>query len=103
MCFSTILCIKDHKTVELGKEAEGPKTRSVCRAKNCLTIRLSHILSLILKDLVPDNDSHYDSTKDLIAKIVIINKRNDVNPRWKVRSLDIAALYPPLDILSVLI
>ena len=35
---------KDHKTVPAGREAEGPKTRGVCGAKDCLTMRVSHVL-----------------------------------------------------------
>ena len=89
---------KDHKTVELGKEAERPKTRGVCGGKDCLTMRLSHILSLILNELVPDNDTHCDATEVLLAETEIVNKRNDVNPRWKAGGLDIEALYPSLDI-----
>ena len=59
---------KDHKTVEVGREAEGPKTRGVCGARDCLTMRLSHLLSLILKELIPHNDTHCDSTEDLLAE-----------------------------------
>ena len=89
---------KDHKTVEIGKEAEGPKTRGVCGAKDCLTMRLSHLLSLILKELIPYNETHCDSTEDLLAEIEKVNTSNNVNSRWKVGSLDIEALYPSLDI-----
>ena len=88
---------KDHKTIEIGKEVEGPKTRGVCGAKDCLTMRLSHTLSLILKELIPENDTHCDSTEDLLAEIENVNN-NEVNPNWKVGSLDIEALYPSLDI-----
>ena len=89
---------KDHKNVEIGKEAEGPKTRGVCGARDCLTMRLSHVLSMILKELVPHNDTHCDSTEDLLAEIETLNNTAEVNPRWKVGSLDIEALYPSLDI-----
>ena len=40
---------KDHKSIELGREIEGPKTRGVCGARDCLTMRISHLLSEILK------------------------------------------------------
>ena len=89
---------KDHKTVEIGKEAEGPKTRGVCGAEDCLTMRLSHLLSLILKELIPQNETHCDSTEDLLAEIEKVNTTGNVKPRWKVGSLDIEALYPSLDI-----
>ena len=88
---------KDHKTIEPGKESEGPKTRGVCGAKDCLTMRLSHTLSIILKELIPDNDTHCDSTEDLLAEIETLNNQS-VNPNWKVGSLDIVALYPSLNI-----
>ena len=89
---------KDHKTVPAGREAEGPKTRGVCGAKDCLTMRVSHVLSLILKELIPHNDTHCDSTEDLLAEVERINNSNNVNSRWKIGSLDIEALYPSLDI-----
>ena len=72
---------KDHKTVEIGKEAEGPKTRGVCGAKDCLTMRLSHILSLILKELIPHNETHCDSTEDLLAEIEKVNNTKNVKRR----------------------
>ena len=89
---------KDHKNVEVGREAEGPKTRGVCGARDCLTMRLSHLLSQVLRELIPHNDTHCDSTEDLLAEIEKVNNTNRVNPRWKVGSLDIEALYPSLDI-----
>ena len=76
---------KDHKTIGLGKESEGPKTRGVCGAKDCLTMRLSHTLSIILKELIPDNDTHCDSTEDLLAEIETLNNQSVI---WKVGSLD---------------
>ena len=88
---------KDHKDVEIGKETEGPKTRPVCGAKDCLNMRLSHTLSLILKELLPDNSTYCDSTEDLLAEIENLNN-DEVNTNWEIGSLDIEALYPSLDI-----
>ena len=56
------------------------------------------MLSQIIKELVPHNDTHCDSTEDLLAEMEKVNNTNRVNPRWKVGSLDIEALYPSLDI-----
>ena len=61
-------------------------------------MRLSHMLSLILKELIPHNDTHCDSTEDLLAAIEAINNNRSVKRLWKVVSLDIEALYPSLDI-----
>lgn len=52
----------------------------------------------ILKELIPHNDTHCDSTEDLLAEVERINNSNNVNSRWKIGSLDIEALYPSLDI-----
>ena len=57
----------------------------------------AHTLSIILKELTPDNDTHCDSTEDLLAEIETLNNQS-VNPNWKVGSLDIVALYPSLNI-----
>ena len=89
---------KDHKPVEVGREAEGPKTRGVCGARDCLTMRLSHLLSQVLKELIPQHDTHCDSTEDLLASIEMCNNEGNVKAGWKCGSLDIVALYPSLDI-----
>ena len=75
---------KDHKTVEVGKEKEGPKTRPVCGAKDCLNMRLSHTLSLILKEILPDNSTYCDSTEDLLAEIENVNIAG-VDSNWQLR------------------
>ena len=56
------------------------------------------MLSQVLKELIPHNDTLCDSTEDLLAEIETINNSDNVNPRWKIGSLDIEALYPSLDI-----
>ena len=89
---------KDHKKVEAGKEVEGPKTRGVCGARDSVNMRISHLLSMILKELIPHNETHCDSTEDLLAKIESLNNELNIDPKWKIISLDIESLYPSLDI-----
>ena len=88
---------KDHKPIEPGQEDEGPKTRPVCGANDCQTRRLSYILCLILKELIPDQESEINASDELLRSIEIVNEGN-VEPDWIVGSLDVAALYPSLDI-----
>ena len=88
---------KDHKTVEVGEEERGPKTRPVCGAKDCHTKRTSYLLCKVLKELIPTEETHCDSTEDLLAELEMANKE-DVKESWVVGSLDVEALYPSLDI-----
>ena len=57
---------KDHKSVEVGHEQEGPKIRPVCGAIDCLTKRTSYILCLFLSRLIPGNKTHCSSTDELL-------------------------------------
>ena len=87
---------KDHKPVEVGKEEEGPKTRPVCGANDCQTRRLSYILCLILRELIPYHKYECDATDVLLNSFEMLNE-TPVNPKWCVGSLDVTALYPSLD------
>ena len=88
---------KDHKKVEEGREAEGPKTRPLCGATDCLTRRTSFLLSKLLVETIPPNNTQCNSTQELIEDIKQLNKGN-IAKNWIVCSLDVEALYPSLDI-----
>ena len=88
---------KDHKKVEAGKEKEGPKTRPLCGATDCLTKRTSYMLSKLLTDLILPDDTQCNSTEELIQAIDTLNE-GEVDKDWIVCSLDVEALYPSLDI-----
>ena len=88
---------KDHKPVIPGNEKEGPKTRPVCGANDCQTRRLSYILCMILRELIPSHKTECDATDVLLQSIEIINEER-IEPEWTVGSLDVTALYPSLNI-----
>ena len=88
---------KDHKTVEEGHEVEGPKTRPLCGATDCLTRRTSYLLSTLLTELIPPDKTQCNSTQELIEEIRGVNN-GTVSKEWIVSSLDVNALYPSLDI-----
>ena len=88
---------KDHKPIEPGKEKEGPKTRPLCGATDCLTRRTSYILSKLLVDLIQPSNTQCNSTENLIEEIKKLNL-SDVDIEWIESSLDVEALYPSLDI-----
>ena len=88
---------KDHKKIEEGKEIEGPKTRPLCGATDCLTRRTSFLLSKLLTELIPAGSTQCNSTEELLEEIEAVNNK-EVNKEWVVCSLDVEALYPSLDI-----
>ena len=88
---------KDHKKVEEGCEAQGPKTRPLCGATDCLTRRTSFLLSKLLVDIIPPDVTQCNATEELIQETEQLNKRT-VDKNWIVCSLDVEALYPSLDI-----
>ena len=88
---------KDHKEVPPGQEMIGPKTRPVCGAKDCLTRRISYIMCMILKELIPKEPTNCDSTQDLLAEFEIANN-GEIKMEYVVGSLDVEALYPSLDV-----
>ena len=91
---------KDHKPIPEGQEAIGPKSRPVCGCEDCATKRLSYLLCKVLKPLVPESDTHCNSTQNLLADIDEISDDEDYNMTEElvIGSLDIEALYPSLDI-----
>ena len=88
---------KDHKKVEEGREAEGPKTRPLCGATDCLTRRTSYLLSKLLVEIIPPDITQCNSTEELIRETEQLNAQT-IEKNWIVCSLDVEALYPSLDI-----
>ena len=72
----------------------------MCGCEDCATKRVSYLLCQVLKPLVPDSETHCDSTQNLLEEINTINDDDDLrlDERTIVGSLDIEALYPSLDI-----
>ena len=91
---------KDHKP---HSEAEsGPPTRPVCGATAAHNGKLSHLLSMVLKEVKRlDNDS-CESTEDILAEIQELNEKDSAsigqNEKLVVGSLDVKALYPSIDV-----
>ena len=90
---------KDHKECE-DPVIEGPPTRPVCGATAAHNSKLSHLLSLILKEVKREDEYSCESTEDILAAIEMVNKGRNVESGKKlmVGSLDVKALYPSLDI-----
>ena len=84
---------KDHKRSE--NPVTGPPTRPVCGAKAAYNGKLSHIISLILKQVRIEDENAAESTEDIMAAIEEVNMRNVKDPLI-VGSLDVKALYPSL-------
>ena len=89
---------KDHKKVEEGMEDVGPKVRPVCGARDCVTKRVSYILSSVLAVLVNGESTHCWSTDDMIDEIKRVNESGRIDEKCVMGSLDVDALYPSLDI-----
>ena len=88
---------KDHKEVMEEDLNKGPEMRPVCGAEDCATKRVSYILSKILSQLIPGNETHCNSTEELIGIFKRVNE-GEVEPDWVLGSLDIKSLYPSLNI-----
>ena len=88
---------KDHKKIEVGKEMDGPKTRPLCGATDCLTRRTSFLLSKLLTEIIPAGETQCNSTEELLQEIERANE-DDIDEGWVIISLDVDALYPSLDI-----
>ena len=58
----------------------------------CLILEGYHTFCLILEELIPDQESEINASDELLRSIEI------VEPDWTVGSLDVAALYPSLNI-----
>ena len=90
---------KDHKKCE-DPEGAGPPTRPVCGATAAHNGKLSHLISIILKEVKREDSFACESTEDILAEIDTLNKEHATSPGNKlmVGSLDVKALYPSLDI-----
>ena len=86
---------KDHK--KSNNDEEGPPTRPVCGATSAYNGKLSHLISMILKEVRKEDDNACESTEDLLAAIEETNKGTH-EEQLIVGSLDVKALYPSLDI-----
>ena len=91
---------KDHKQHE---DAEaGPPTRPVCGATAAHNGKLSHILSMMLKEVKRLDTDSCESTEDILAEIQDLNENNCTmlgpDEKLVVGSLDVKALYPSLDV-----
>ena len=95
---STVLFVEkrsqDHRTREGVRRTQN---KGSMRSKRLLNYETVSHAKHNFERLIPDNDTHCDSTEDLLAEIETLNNQS-VNPNWKVGSLDIVALYPSLNI-----
>ena len=87
---------KDHK--KFTDRIKGPPTRPVCGATRAYNGRMSHILSMILKEVKRKDVDTCESTEDILSAIEEVNKNKTENENLVVGSLDVKALYPSLDI-----
>ena len=89
---------KDHKPHD--DPVLGPPTRPVCGASAAHNGKLSHLISMILKEVKREDESSCESTEDVLAAIETLNNEYCVENDRKllVGSLDVKALYPSLDI-----
>ena len=95
-----MLSEKDHKQHE---DAEtGPPTRPVCGATAAHNGKLSHLLSMMLKEVKKLDADSCESTEDILAEIQDLNETSSMTPgpeeKLIVGSLDVKALYPSLDV-----
>ena len=89
---------KDHKN--FSNPEEGPPTRPVCGATAAHNGKLSHLISLILKEIKRNDETSCESTEDVMAAIQVLNEIHtpQAGKKLMVGSLDVKALYPNLDI-----
>ena len=89
---------KDHKKHD--DPEVGPPTRPVCGASVAHNGKLSHLISMILKEMKRKDEHACESTEDVMAAIETVNREHSVESDNKmlVGSLDVKALYPSLNI-----
>ena len=91
---------KDHKPFE--NEVTGPPTRPVCGATAAHNGKLSHLLSMMLKEVKKLDEDSSESTEDILAEIQEVNERTGATMQDEekliVGSLDVKALYPSIDV-----
>ena len=86
---------KDHK--EYQSEEIGPPGRPVGGGDVTYNRRLSHLISIILKEIYKDENSVCSSTEEMIAAVDEVNERG-IDSTYIIGSADVKALYPSLDI-----
>ena len=87
---------KDHKPCE--DRIKGPPVRPLCDVSDSYGHRLTHFISVILKEISDKEPTMCDSTEDMLAAIKEANETGKINENTVVGSLDVKALYPSLDL-----
>ena len=88
---------KDHK--ENFDEEKGPPVRPVCGGDKAYNKKLSHLISMLLREVWRNEKTACENTEELLAEIQQVNqKSNEIEGEIVVGSLDVKALYPSLDI-----
>ena len=86
---------KDHKPIT--DPATGPPSRLLCSGNVGYNARFSNLLCLLLEDITNKETTECENTEDLIASMEEINTIG-INEDFVLGSMDVAALYPSLDI-----
>ena len=86
---------KDHKSYD--DEVIGPPGRPVCGGDVSYNKRLSHLISMLLKDVYMGEKTVCASTEELLAEVRRLNEEG-VEGEDIVGSMDVEALYPSLDV-----
>jgi hypothetical protein len=93
---SPLYCLrKDHKIIT--DPEVGPPMRPVCGATVSYNGRLSHLMSMLLRDVWMKEEDVCLSTEELLAGIQSVNSKY-LTDEIVVGSADVKALYPSLDI-----
>ena len=85
---------KDHKSFT--DAVEGPPLRPVCGAVVGCNMRISSLLSSILRPVISLSEDVCDSTEDMLSRVSTCNEE-DLSD-CIVGSMDVEALYPSIDI-----
>ena len=86
---------KDHKQSE--NDFIGPPGRPVCGGDVSYNKRLSHLMSMMLRDVYIGERTVCASTEELLAEVSRLNQEG-IDSTYIVGSMDVEALYPSLDI-----
>ena len=87
---------KDHKT---GFDPiRGPPGRPLCSADTSYNQSMSHMISMILREMIDEEVTVCENTEDMLASFRKINEDGGVPLNTMILSTDVKALYPSLDI-----
>ena len=89
---------KDHKKTNDMKK--GPPLRPVCSATTAYNSKLAHIVNTYLARIWKNESENCASTEELLAEFQQVNEKG-IDQECFVGSADVVALYPSLDIDSV--